>query len=104
MVHMHNVTARLNATFFYGLSLMGIFAGISAVTGVLSERTATAEINNIQVQYVYNNTRFKWDESDIKFDLEADLSNSFDWNVKLLFIWVEVEYSENFVIIWDKII
>lgn len=49
MVHMHNVTARLNATFFYGLSVMGIFAGISAISGVFSERTATAEVSNIQV-------------------------------------------------------
>ena len=43
------------------------------------------------------------------FDLDADLSPVFNWNVKQLFVYVTAEYKSktnelNQVVIWDKIV
>ena len=47
--------------------------------------------------------------ADIRFDLEADLTNIFDWNTHDIFAFVSVEYEgqkgqRNEVTIWDDII
>lgn len=105
MGRMHNFTSRLNTVFFFGLTVCGVFGGISAITGFFGERTANVVVSNPRVNFVYHNTRMKWDEAEFTFDLNVDLSKMWDWNVKLVFMWVEVLYPEgDMVIIWDDII
>eukprot|EP00640_Fibrocapsa_japonica_P006167 CAMPEP_0113937606 /NCGR_PEP_ID=MMETSP1339-20121228/4194_1 /TAXON_ID=94617 /ORGANISM="Fibrocapsa japonica" /LENGTH=124 /DNA_ID=CAMNT_0000940441 /DNA_START=241 /DNA_END=615 /DNA_ORIENTATION=+ /assembly_acc=CAM_ASM_000762 len=45
----------------------------------------------------------------ISFDIDADLSGAFNWNIKQLFVFVVAEYATktnpfNQVILWDKIV
>ena len=106
---MHNVTARLNSSFFYGVTLLGILAGINVFTSFFIEQPAFAKLSSFKVTNLTKNSRFGWDESRITFDLTADLNEVFNWNVKLLFVYLELNYEapkfpNNEVIIWDKII
>jgi signal peptidase complex subunit 3 len=106
---MHNVTARLNSSFFFGVTLLGILAGVNVFTSFFIEQPAFAKVNNIKVTDLVKNVRFGWDEARIMFDLDADLNGVYNWNVKLLFVYLELKYEapgypNNEVIIWDKII
>merc|ERR1712029_212825 len=49
------------------------------------------------------------DQGFITFDLQADLAPLFNWNVKVLFLYLSAEYStpttsHNTAVLWDKII
>lgn len=57
----------------------------------------------------YSATREKNDLGFVVFDMQADLSRIFNWNVKQLFLYLTAEYETsdhvlNQVVIWDKII
>lgn len=57
----------------------------------------------------YSASREKNDMGFMIFDLKADLSPLFNWNVKQLFLYLTAEYETpanklNQVVIWDKII
>mmetsp|Transcript_8334 Transcript_8334/g.16471 ORF Transcript_8334/g.16471 Transcript_8334/m.16471 type:complete len:177 (-) Transcript_8334:4506-5036(-) len=106
---MHNVTSRLNSSFFFGVTLLGILAGLNAFTAFIIEQPSTSSLGSIKLQKFFPSKRFGWDEADLTFDLEADLNKVFNWNVKLLFVWIEADYEtsdrgRNQVIVWDKII
>jgi signal peptidase complex subunit 3 len=106
---MHNVTARLNSSFFFGVTLLGILAGINAFTAFLIEQPSTSTLGSFKVNKFYGSGRFKWDEAELSFDIEADLKDVFNWNVKLLYVWIEADYStsdrhRNQIVVWDKLI
>lgn len=57
----------------------------------------------------YSASREKKDLGFLTFDLQADLSSLFNWNVKELFLYLTAEYKTNDnelnqVVLWDKII
>lgn len=68
--------------------------------------TAKAIVKNMPD---YFSSREKNDLGFITFDLQADLTPLFNWNVKQLFIYMIAEYETqsnavNQVVLWDKII
>ena len=106
---MHNVSARLNSPFFFGTTLLGILAALSALSVFIIPQSGSGELANIQVNRLIKNSSNRWDEAQVTFDLDLDLSQVWNWNVKLVFVWVEANYqnpadSRNQVIVWDKII
>lgn len=57
----------------------------------------------------YSASREKKDLGFLTFDLQADLTSLFNWNVKELFLYLTAEYKTvdnqlNQVVLWDKII
>ena len=57
----------------------------------------------------YSASREKNDLGFLTFDLQADLTPLFNWNVKQLFLYLTAEYETesnavNQVVLWDKII
>ena len=57
----------------------------------------------------YSASREKNDLGFLTFDLKADLTPLFNWNVKQLFLYLTAEYETknnvvNQVVLWDKII
>ena len=57
----------------------------------------------------YSAAREKNDLGFLTFDLQTDLTNLFNWNVKQLFLYLTAEYETannklNQVVLWDKII
>ena len=66
---------------------------------------------NVVVKHVsdYSASREKNDLGFLTFDLQADLTPLFNWNVKQLFLYLSAEYTTpknevNQVVLWDKII
>jgi signal peptidase complex subunit 3 len=104
---MHNVTARLNSSFFYGVTVIGILAALNLASSFFIEQPFKAQIVSIENTKLYNNTRFGWDEANIEFSLKADLTGIYNWNIKLIYLYIQIDYvtpERNQVIIWDKII
>lgn len=106
---MHSVSSRLNSPFFFGLTLLGILAGISGLSVFVIPQSGRGDLSNVQLARLIKNSNNQWDEASFTFDLDIDLSAMWNWNTKLVFIWVEGDYanppdSRNQIIIWDKII
>jgi signal peptidase complex subunit 3 len=109
MGFMHNVTGRISSAFFFGVTVLGLLAGLNSLSSYFIEYDGKAEIGNVKLLTFRPNKAFGWDEADFVFDITADLSQVYNWNVKLLFVWIEVDYTtanfeRNSVTIWDKII
>ena len=111
---MHTVLTRLNALAAYTMSVL---AGLTFLcfmsTFLLESYNSRADIStvNVVVKHVsdYSASREKNDLGFLTFDLHADLNPLFNWNVKMLFLYLSAEYSTpknavNQVVLWDKII
>merc|ERR1712126_510513 len=111
--NMHTFLTRANALAAYTMSVL---AGLTMVcflsTFFLDYRTGS-EINTVKVvvKHVpdYSASREKNDLGFLTFDLKADLTPLFNWNVKQLFLYLTAEYETqanvvNQVVLWDKII
>merc|ERR1719510_184290 len=51
----------------------------------------------------------KYDRASFNFDTDIDLSTEYNWNVKLLFVWVTAEWTDSkgvdrLLTVWDRII
>ncbi|KAJ2961718.1 hypothetical protein NQZ79_g3025 [Umbelopsis isabellina] len=116
---MYNLSQRANTAFSLAstvlFSILGLVAAISFLTGYGSPSSANVQVKNIRVvqsRYgpdYYDYGRKTSEFGVIKFDLDADLSDLFNWNTKQLFVSVVAEYetkthNKNQVVIWDKII
>merc|ERR1711973_758890 len=110
---MHTVLTRANALAAYTMSVL---AGLTLVcflsTFFLDYRTGSKiQTVKVVVKHVpdYSASREKHDLGFLTFDLQADLSPLFNWNVKQLFLYLTAEYETktnkvNQVVLWDKII
>lgn len=104
---MHNVTARLNSAFFFGVWLLAALAALNIASSFFIEQKFDVKTVSVTNLKLYKNTRYNWDEADMEFTLNADLTDIFNWNVKLIYLYLELDYynpERNQVIVWDKII
>eukprot|EP00051_Salpingoeca_urceolata_P028138 m.485214 g.485214 ORF g.485214 m.485214 type:complete len:177 (-) comp23704_c0_seq1:35-565(-) len=111
---MHSFLSRLNATFAFAFSCLGMVTLLCFLTTVFDVPTpdVSIQVSDISVQQLpefYRRSRKKSDFGNVTFDLNADLTSVFNWNTKQLFLYVMAEYETeknvfNQVVIWDKII
>eukprot|EP00941_MAST-03F_sp_MAST-3F-sp1_P001841 g1841.t1 len=110
---MHSTWVRGNAVFFYGVSVLGVLSVLCAMTTYMHVEKPVVnilrlnEVTELRSQ-PYRDGRVV-DRAVLTFDLDADLSSVFNWNVKQIFAYVLAEYetesnSLNEVVLWDKII
>ncbi len=95
---------------------MSVLAGLTFVCFLSTyfvDFSTHAKINTVKVvvKHVpdYSASREKNDLGFLTFDLHADLTPLFNWNVKQLFLYLTAEYETpnnqvNQVVLWDKII
>lgn len=105
---MHNVWVRLNAVIFFALTVLLVLAVLCALSTLLHEGTPTVKTLKMNTLKSLRN-HGGVDRALLSFDLNADLSPAFHWNLKQLFVFVVAEYTTpknplNQVIIWDKIV
>jgi signal peptidase complex subunit 3 len=105
---MHNIWVRLNAVLFFALTVLLFLATFCAISSYLHRGKPQLSILRINTLESLRN-HGGMDRALLRFDLKADLSQSFHWNIKQLFVFVVAEYESkanplNQVIIWDKII
>ena len=110
---MHTVLTRANALAAYTMSVLAGFTAICALSALFNPYLAPSNINTVKVvvKHVpdYSASREKNDLGFLTFDLHADLTPLFNWNVKQLFLYLTAEYETpnnvvNQVVLWDKIV
>ncbi|XP_011438788.3 signal peptidase complex subunit 3-like [Crassostrea angulata] len=110
---MNTFLSRLNTIFAFTLSVMAALTFCCFLTTAFNSHktsvylgTGKAIVKNVPD---YSANREKSDLGFIVFDMTADLTKIFNWNVKQLFLYLTAEYETkdhqlNQVVIWDKII
>ena len=110
---MHTVLTRGNATIAYSLSILACLTFCCFFSTLFLNYKTVAKVNTVKVLVknmpYFGGSREKHDLGFLTFDLETNLTNLFNWNVKQLFLYLTAEYKTddnvlNQVILWDKII
>eukprot|EP00455_Lapot_gusevi_P048759 TRINITY_DN679_c0_g3_i1.p1 TRINITY_DN679_c0_g3~~TRINITY_DN679_c0_g3_i1.p1 ORF type:complete len:176 (+),score=49.97 TRINITY_DN679_c0_g3_i1:76-603(+) len=105
---MHNFWARLNAIFFYSLTVMACVSGGSIFTTLFFQHSAQGKVALNEITQFHAVPSRNIEKAVLTFDLDADLTGRFDWNVKQMFVWVAAEYVTrgklHQVVLWDTII
>lgn len=105
---MHSFWQRLNALFFYALSVLGFlsFMGAGTTYWHVSNPKIELTLERIMLRKIYGAGH---DQAILSLGIDADLRSVFNWNVKQLFVYVTAEYETdanvlNQVVVWDTII
>ena len=105
---MHSFWQRLNTIFFFSLSTLGFFAFLAAGTTVYHEPRIAPSIDVKKI--ILRKVRGAPNEQAIlALNIDADMTQAFNWNVKHLFLYITAEYETepnvlNQVVIWDHIV
>jgi signal peptidase complex subunit 3 len=105
---MHNIWVRLNAVIFFALTVLLVLASLCAFSTFL--HTVTPQVKTLKLNTLKSlRNHGGVDRALLSFDINADLTPAFHWNIKQLFVFVVAEYEStlnplNQVIIWDKIV
>ena len=110
---MNTILSRANAIFAFSLSVLAVLTFLCFLSTACNEYRADVSVSTVKavVKSVrdFSASRGKNDLGFVTFDLQADLSKLFNWNVKQLFLYLTAEYVTennvvNQVVLWDKII
>lgn len=110
---MHNFLTRSNALVAYTMSVLSVLTFMCFLSTCFLEYQSDSKIKTVKVVVKnlpdYSASREKNDLGFLTFDLQADLTPLFNWNVKQLFLYLTAEYETsanrlNQVVLWDKII
>jgi len=111
---MHSLSSRLNALFAFFLSVMGAIAlGCFASTWFKDYSSANLTVDKhaitLRSALDFTTTRQNSDLATIKFSINGNFTELFDWNTKEIFIYLVCEYTTpqnrlNQVVLWDKIL
>ncbi|CAF1114197.1 unnamed protein product [Adineta steineri] len=110
---MHSFLSRLNTLFAFTISVLAVLT-IGVFVSTYFEKyheTVSIGVNKPIVKHMtdYSANRKKNDLGVLQLNLDMNLNQLFDWNVKQLFLYLIAEYvtptnSLNQVVLWDKII
>jgi signal peptidase complex subunit 3 len=105
---MHNVWVRLNAVFFFSLTVllaMSILCALSTIGHDGNPVVNKLKLNTLRSLRNHGGI----DRALFTFDLDADFTPAFHWNIHQLNVFVVAEYESkkntlNQLILWDTII
>lgn len=110
---MHSFLSRGNAILAYTLSVLSFLTFLCFISTVLVDSRTDVNIKTVKIVVKnvpdFSASREKNDLGFITFDLQANLTKIFNWNVKQLFLYLTAEYITpsnvlNQVVLWDRII
>lgn len=110
---MHTVLTRGNATVAYSLTVLACLTFCCFISTVFLDYRTESKINTVKILVKnvpdFGASREKHDLGFLTFDLQTNLTDLFNWNVKQLFLYLTAEYKTkenelNQVVLWDKII
>ena len=105
--------SRLNTLFAFTLTALATLTFLCFLSTALNDNRTKVKLNVVKALVKnfpdYNQGRDKSDLGFISFDLNADVGEIFNWNVKQIFMYLTAEYTTkeneiNQVVLWDKII
>lgn len=107
---MHTVWVRLNAVVFFGLTVLlclSVLAAVSKLGHASRHRPAVHKLKLNTMKSLKNHGGV--DRALLSFDLLADMTPAFHWNIKQLFVYVVATYStptnpKNQIVLWDSIL
>ncbi|KAG8467418.1 hypothetical protein KFE25_000734 [Diacronema lutheri] len=105
---MHTFWQRVNAIFFYALSVLGFLALLCA--GTTYFHTAHPDVQlGLDRASLRKIMGAGHEQATLRLSIDADLSTVFNWNVKQLFVFITAEYVTkqnklNQVVVWDHIV
>ena len=87
---MHSFWQRLNAIFFYALSVLGFLAFTAAGSTYFHEADPriSLSVKKIMLRKIPGQGH---DQAILSLQIDADLRSIFNWNVKQLFVYVTAE-------------
>ena len=107
------ILSRLNALTTVGLYALAAVAFSAFISTHFLEKSTDVSLK-VKKAVVKNIPEFRYDKTKndaafITFDIELDTEKLWNWNMKQLYLWVQVDYQTskndlNEVTIWDKII
>ncbi|XP_047004422.1 signal peptidase complex subunit 3 [Schistocerca americana] len=110
---MHSVLVRGNAILAYTLSVLAALTFCCFLSTVFMDYRTKATMNTVTVmvkKHPSDSARRELNDLGVlTFNLQTDLTDLFNWNVKQLFLYLTAEYTTpnnqlNQVVLWDKII
>jgi len=107
---MHSWTFRLNAIFTFTVSALGALSALNVLSVAFLDPSPLTTIENVKLQRLPGSGPNRANaEARVMFDMKADMRQLFDWNTKLVFVYVTAEYETqinglNQVVIWDYIV
>lgn len=112
---MHTLWSRLSALFAFSMTTLAVLTMMLVLSTSYKSYEDLAKIRmetvKALVKRMTDNDMPDYRENDlglVRFDLEADFANCFDWNVKQLFIYLTANYKTpdnkvNQIVLWDYI-
>ncbi|KAM3137011.1 hypothetical protein pb186bvf_010924 [Paramecium bursaria] len=112
---MYSLTARFNQIVFFTSCTLATLSLLNQLTAwyLMNEQPSanltihsTEKFHFIKANH-YNGGKTNWDQASFRFSLEADLKPVFTWNLKQLFLFINVRYNApqtSECVIYDKII
>ncbi|KAJ1873023.1 Signal peptidase complex subunit [Coemansia sp. RSA 486] len=113
---MYNFLQRLSGITSFAMSTLMALAVVIALTTPFIPSTPTHSLNLHNVQTTTGRMVDPLDKQSrsaeyarLTFDLDADLASMLNWNTKILFAYLAVDYvtddfETNTVVVWDRII
>ncbi|XP_067852198.1 signal peptidase complex subunit 3-like [Heptranchias perlo] len=107
---MNSVVSRLNSLFAFTLMVMAALTFLVFLSTTFQQPRVPVSIRVSDVSLKkYEDYTGKSDLGSISFSVYVDLGPIFNWNVKLLFLYLAAEYATennalNQVVLWDKIL
>jgi signal peptidase complex subunit 3 len=107
---MHTVWVRLNAVVFFGLTVLLCLSILAALSKIGHTRYHQPQIHKLalnQLRSIKNHGGV--DRALLSFDIHADMTPAFHWNIKQIFVYVVASYKtdtnpNNKIVLWDRII
>lgn len=107
---MHTVWVRLNAVVFFGLTVLLCLSILSAISKIGHMSRHKPDIRKLELSTMKSlKNHGGVDRALLSFDLHADMTPAFHWNIKQLFVYVVATYStstnpKNQIVLWDRIV
>merc|ERR1712070_1095006 len=106
---MHSFTYRLNALFTFAISVLGCLCFFCAASVYYSTCAPEIDVGLNTIDKFRPAQGGKNDQALIRFDLRADLDSCWNWNTKLLFVYLTAQYQTptnalNQVVLWDSML
>lgn len=108
---MHTFWVRANTVIFYALTVLFVLSVLSATTTYVhhpNPEISVLRLNKLKsLRPQPTRDGRVVDRAFLTFDLEADLTTVFNWNVKNVFVFLLAEYKSesnnlNQVVLWDR--
>ena len=112
---MNTLLSRTNAIFAFTLSVLATLTLVCALSTTFKQYNQLVDVKLTTTKKMVKNVadysagRERNDLGFISFNLDADLTKAFDWNTKMLFLYMTAHYKTkanvlNQVVVWDHII